>query len=199
MYFSERANPATHNMPRTRIVIAPPSRQEWSARLAMWKGSSKRTSPLARKNVPRTGRCQWMWFFSAGRDAKLTIKLNDVMFEALHRSPATCLLRRQQAFDLRLVTAVPQNSYHQHGKDRKDDSKSAVSPSPIRRVKLLAGCGTCVGGDDIWRRSERISQTSVAQRRCVGGDDINAEDHAREANAVEHLSLRQRLLYNSQA
>lgn len=120
-------------------------------------------------------------------DQQLTIKLNEIEPDALQECPAACDLLRQQALFSGLVLSMHQDADHRGCENRQDDGKCSVSPTPVASIELF-GCGrSTISRDDVGRRSEGISQTTIPKTGGVGRDDIDGEGHTGEADIVENL------------
>ena len=54
-------------------------------------------------------------------------------------------------------------------------------------MEPLGDLGSSEGGDDIGGRGIGVCETSVLEVRCIGGEDIDGEDHTRESDCCEYL------------
>lgn len=80
-----------------------------------------------------------------------------------------------------------QDANHRGCENGQDDGECSVSPTPVASIELF-GCGrSTISGDDVGRRGEGVSQTTIAKTGGVGSDDIDGESHTRKADVVEDL------------
>lgn len=167
-----------------------PCRQPSAADPAMVKGKRRRTSPAARRKVPSTEQrgCLSVSSRLTDRRGELTIELDDVEPDTLHHSPLAADSTLQKTFFLRQGSVVAQKYEHRRRNDRQDDCKAAVRPSPVRFMESFCGFRTCECRDNIWRRCKSVCEASVAECRCVGCNDIDAEYDPSEADGVEDLA-----------
>ena len=118
----------------------------------------------------------------------LTIKLDKVVLATLRKSPAAFWGRRwQQALGFSLSLGVVQDADHRDSEAWQDDREGTVCPAPVVRVEFGCSSWSSIRGNDVWRRSESVSKTTVLETRSIGGDDIDGECHAGETDAVEDL------------
>lgn len=94
----------------------------------------------------------------------------------------------QQALLPRASQIHLQHKIQRRGHKRQNDGKAPKAPAPADMVvELIARLGSRKRSDHVRRGRERIGQATVLQARRIGGDHIDAVDHAAEADRVEHL------------
>lgn len=118
---------------------------------------------------------------------KLTVKLNDIVPDALAQGPVG-LLGGDDALLLGLAQVELEDEEQGRSDDREDDGEAAEAPAPADVfVKVLGGLGPGEGGDHVGGRGEGEGQAAVLQLGDVGGDDVDAVRHAAEAERVEDV------------
>lgn len=117
----------------------------------------------------------------------LTVEFHDIVPDALEDITAA-VTGNESAELLGLVHADLQDAEQRDGHDREDDGEGAESPPPADVVvKSLRCLGAGESGDDIGRRGESVSQTSVLELGDIGREDVHAECHSSESDGVEDL------------
>jgi hypothetical protein len=110
------------------------------------------------------------------------------VLDTLRKCPAAFRgCRWEQALGLSLSLRVVQNADHGDSEAWQDDREGSVRPAPVVLVEPGSSGRSSVRGDDVRRRGESVSKTTILERGSVGGDDIDGESHAGETDAVKDL------------
>ena len=145
--------------------------------------------PAEKRNTPTTAGRQDLvsTLLSATGRGELTVKLDAVVPDALDPR-ATRLFGSKHALLLGLAEVELEHKVQRGGDDGEDDGEAPEAPSPIDvREKVLGRLGTGEGCDHVRGGGEGIRETSVLELGRIGGDDIDAEGHAAEAEGVKDL------------
>ena len=145
--------------------------------------------PAEKRNTPTTAGRQDLvsTLLSATGRGELTVKLDAVVPDALDPRAAR-LFGSKHALLLGLAEVELEHKIQRGGDDGEDDGKGAEAPSPVDVLEeILGGLGAGEGGDHVGRGGEGVRETSVLELGSVGRDDIDAEGHAAEAEAVKDL------------
>lgn len=126
---------------------------------------------------------------SASRNGEwLTIKLDDVMPDALNQGTATRFLDNQTLLS-GSTKGSKEDEEERGSNDREDDGKDAKTPAPVNLIEpeLLRGLGARKCGDYVGRRGECVGETSILYLGGIGGDNIHAIGDAHKADVVEDV------------
>jgi hypothetical protein len=116
------------------------------------KGRRKMMRPAPKRKTPRAVVGQY-WHHVASslevRQSVLTIKLNGIVLDALHKGTLDLLFGKDTLL-LGLLEIGPEGEEKRGGDEGQNDGKAAEAPAPVDLlIKVLGGPGTSKGSDHV--------------------------------------------------